>query len=93
VEDEDRSLQVHLAANVRLLQESAGLSVVELAEVSGVRRIELERFLRGDEDVRLDVIDRLAKALGVQPGQLFSGVEWVPDGRGGGDFHVHGTGG
>jgi transcriptional regulator with XRE-family HTH domain len=76
-----------------MLQESAGLSVVELAEVSGVCPTDLERFLRGDEDVRLDVIDRLAKALGVSPGQLFSGVEWVPDGRGGGHFRVHGPGG
>lgn len=56
---------VHVAANVRRLRQAAGLSQQSLAERSGVSRRMLVNIEKGDVNVSLGTLDRLAEALGV----------------------------
>ncbi|WP_458526967.1 helix-turn-helix domain-containing protein [Onishia taeanensis] len=56
---------VHVAANVRRLRQAAGLSQQALAEAAGVSRRMLVNVERGDVNVSLTTLDRLAEALGV----------------------------
>ncbi|WP_192035146.1 XRE family transcriptional regulator [Halomonas sp. YLGW01] len=56
---------VHVAANVRRLRQAAGLSQQALAEAAGVSRRMLVSVERGDVNVSLATLDRLAEALGV----------------------------
>lgn len=56
---------VHVAANVRRLRQAAGLSQQALAEAAGVSRRMLVSIERGDVNVSLTTLDRLAEALGV----------------------------
>ena len=56
---------VHVAANVRRLRKASGLSQQALAEAAGVSRRMLVSIERGDVNVSLTTLDRLAEALGV----------------------------
>jgi transcriptional regulator with XRE-family HTH domain len=76
----------HLAVTIEGLLRQERLSVDELAERSKIDRPVLERILRGEAEASFDSVYRLAGALGVEPGRLFEGIAWVPDGAGGGRF-------
>lgn len=56
---------VHVAANVRRLRTAAGLSQAALAEAAGVSRRMLVNIEKGDVNVSLNTLDRLAAVLGV----------------------------
>lgn len=56
---------VHVADNVRRLRQRAGLSQQALAEAAGVSRRMLVNIEKGDVNVSLNTLDRLADALGV----------------------------
>ncbi len=56
---------VHVAANVRRLRTAAGLSQAALAEAAGVSRRMLVNIEKGDVNVSLNTLDRLAEVLGV----------------------------
>jgi len=55
----------HVAGNLRRLRRAAGLSQEALAEASGVSRRMLVNIERGDANVSLAVLDRIAAALNV----------------------------
>jgi transcriptional regulator with XRE-family HTH domain len=76
----------HLAAKVARLQAERGFSAESLAARARLDLEELERILRGEAPVALDVIFLLAGALEVEPGELLGGLAWVPDGEGGGEY-------
>jgi transcriptional regulator with XRE-family HTH domain len=63
-----------------------GLPPVEIAARAEIHRSHLVLILAGERMVQLDTLVKLAGALEVPPERLLEGVEWVPDGRGGGDF-------
>lgn len=73
--DERPDVLVHVAANVRRLRQTAGLSQQALAEQAGVSRRMLVNIEKGDVNVSLGTLDRLAEALGV----LFSALVQPPD--------------
>jgi transcriptional regulator with XRE-family HTH domain len=77
-----------IAGAIVRAQEARGLSIAELASRSTVGRAELESILRGESDLCLDTIYLLAGSLEVRPAQLLEGIEWIPDGSGGGEFRV-----
>ena len=56
---------------VRVLRVSKGMSQEELAHAAGLHRTYLSSLERGQRNVGLDNIHALAKALGVEPADLF----------------------
>jgi transcriptional regulator with XRE-family HTH domain len=88
VDDETRAVLERIAGAVARAQRSGGLSTEELAARSTVAQSELEEILRGEADVALHTIYLLAGALGIRPAELLQGIEWVPDGSGGGEYRL-----
>ncbi len=62
-------------SNVRKLRKSKHLSQEKLGEISGLDRTYIGGIERGERNLTLINIVRLAKALEVQPLQLFEGVD------------------
>jgi transcriptional regulator with XRE-family HTH domain len=60
------------AANVRRLRASAGLSQEALAERAGLHRTYVSSIERGERNLTLENIFRLAEALGVDPRELLA---------------------
>lgn len=58
---------------VRSLRLQIGVSQEELAAKTGIHRTYMGAVERGERNICLRNIVRLAKALGVDPGELFSG--------------------
>lgn len=64
------SLAAAVADEVQRRMTSAGLSQNELARAAGMPPTLLHRAVKGQRDLRLDELERLAAALGVGPGWL-----------------------
>lgn len=58
------------AANIRRHRLALGLSQEELAELAGVHRTYVGMLERGEKNVTIYNIERVAKALGVPPDTL-----------------------
>lgn len=74
------------AANVRRVMEEKDLNVADTADRAEIDTGHLCLILGGKRMVQLDTLVKLAGALEVPPELLLEGVEWVSDGRGGGEF-------
>ncbi|MEO1669121.1 MAG: helix-turn-helix transcriptional regulator [Chloroflexota bacterium] len=61
--------------NVRNLRKEANLSQEDLAELCGLHRTYVGGIERGERNVALLNILRIAKALNVSPSKLFEGLE------------------
>ncbi|MEM7210314.1 MAG: helix-turn-helix transcriptional regulator [Pseudomonadota bacterium] len=57
-------------ALVRSLREERGFSQEELAERAGLHRTHVSLLERAQRSARLETIEQLARALGVQPAEL-----------------------
>lgn len=55
---------------IRDTAEDKGMTITELAEKSGVHRVSIQRYIRGDREARLAELSRLADALGVDAGEM-----------------------
>jgi transcriptional regulator with XRE-family HTH domain len=62
------------AANLRRCRKNRGLSQQRLAFDCRLHRTEISLLERGDRNPRLTTIVRLARALGVAPGELLEDV-------------------
>ena len=60
---------------VRKLRKAKGISQEELAELAGLHRNYIGGIERGERNVALLNIVRLAKALGVSPSELLKGID------------------
>ena len=69
-----KSARAVLAANVRRLRSTQGLSQERLAEKAGIHRNYLGGIERRERNVGLDNIENIARALGVTVGELLSNV-------------------
>jgi transcriptional regulator with XRE-family HTH domain len=61
------------ARNVADARRQAGLTQEEVSARSGVHPTEVSRIERGERDVRVSTVYRLAEALGTSPGSLLDG--------------------
>ena len=66
-----RSVKARFGSTVRKLREERGYSQEELAEHAGVHRNYVGGVERGERNVALENIVKLAKALAVSPKDLF----------------------
>ena len=55
---------------IRQLREQQGISQEALADAAGLHRTHISLIERGQRDIRLSTIEKLAKALGAQPQDL-----------------------
>lgn len=69
---EETGLVMVFAANVRRLRTERGLSQEALAEAAGVHRTYIGMLERGEKNVTIYNIERIAKALNVLPASLLS---------------------
>ena len=61
-----------IVLRLRALREAAGLTQAELATRAGTRRATVSDLETGKSGrITLELLDRLAKVLGVRPGDLF----------------------
>lgn len=69
------ALREVLAKNVRLFRNKIGISQEALANESGLHRTYIGSIERGERNVSVDNIAKIAKALNVKPQQLLSVVD------------------
>lgn len=74
-------ITVRFGQNVRMLRKAAGLSQDEFADKAGVHRTFMSGIERGKQAPTIVVVERLANALGVDPGVLFADPA-APSGEG-----------
>ena len=55
---------------IRDAAEDKGMTITELAEKSGVHRVSIQRYIKGDREARLAELSRIADALGVDTGAM-----------------------
>ena len=67
-----RSVKSRFGTTLRQLRDERGYSQEELAERAGLHRNYVGGVERGERNVALENIVKLAKALSVMPGDLFS---------------------
>ena len=65
----------NFALNLRKARESLGLSQEAFADVAGLHRTYIGSIERGERNVSIDNIERLALALGVTPSSLLEKPE------------------
>lgn len=65
------SLRTRFAQNLRKHRASQGISQEALADIAGVHRTFVSEVERGLRSLSIDNIEKLAKALGVDPVELF----------------------
>jgi len=66
-----RSVKSRFGSRLRQLRDQRGYSQEELAERAGLHRNYVGGIERGERNVALENIVKLAKALSVKPGDLF----------------------
>lgn len=60
----------NLGTNLREARKRLGLTQEQVAQRSGVHSTEISRIEAGKRDPQISTVRRLAKALGMKPGQL-----------------------
>lgn len=64
-------IKILLGNNIRKFRKLRGLSQEELAEISNLHRTYLGSVERGERNITIDNIQRIAKALNINVKQLF----------------------
>lgn len=68
-------VRTRLARNVRKLREDASISQDVFADMVGVHRTYMSGIERGKRNPSIDVVERIAIALSVDPGRLLEGPQ------------------
>ena len=73
----DRGAAARLGRNVFMARRRAGFSQEALGALASLHRTEVGMVEKGERLPRADTLIKLASALGVNPGELLEGVDWV----------------
>ena len=65
-------LQDNFVANLTAAMARLGMSQQDLAAASGVHFVTINRILRGHNEPKFDICEKLAKAVGIDPPKIFS---------------------
>ncbi|MGC2168294.1 MAG: helix-turn-helix transcriptional regulator [Acidimicrobiales bacterium] len=69
--------QVELGRRVRAERHRLGISQMALADLVGLHFSFVSEVERGEPNLSLSSLLRLAEALGVDPGKLVAGLRWT----------------
>jgi transcriptional regulator with XRE-family HTH domain len=69
------TLRTRLGRAIRRLRKEAGFSQESFADKCGLHRTYMGSVERGETNISLDNIERIAKALGLRPGELLLEAE------------------
>jgi transcriptional regulator with XRE-family HTH domain len=64
-----------LGRRIRILRSERQMSQTALAERINVTRSYLSKIERGKFNMRLDTMEEICRGLGIQPGELISGIK------------------
>lgn len=78
-EDNKNSLERYLGATIRELRQRHGLTIAQVSEQAGISRGMLSKIENAQTSTGLDVLNRIANALGVSMSTLFRRFD-VPEG-------------
>ncbi|RZF26713.1 XRE family transcriptional regulator [Paraburkholderia sp. UYCP14C] len=78
-EDSKTSLERYLGATIRELRQRHGLTIAQVSEQAGISRGMLSKIENAQTSTGLDVLNRIANALGVSMSTLFRRFD-VPEG-------------
>jgi transcriptional regulator with XRE-family HTH domain len=71
-------IQKQVGERVRVLREKKGISQEALASTCNLHRTYIGLIERGERNLSLTTVERIAEGLGVQVSELFAGVETTP---------------
>lgn len=71
---DDDTLQARLGAKIKARREKVGLSQNALAELSGIHRTYVNQVENGHKNVTVNLLARIATALGTTPSTLTQGI-------------------
>ncbi len=81
-------LAVRFGRNLWRQRRRADLSQQELADLTGLHRVDLGRVERGEQLPRLDTILKVSAGVGASPCELMAGLRWYPGREIEGEFSV-----
>jgi transcriptional regulator with XRE-family HTH domain len=73
-----RAVAERFGENLRRLRRRQGFSQERLAGQASLHRTEIGLLEHGERTCRIDTLIQLAGAMGVPPGELLDGIDWIP---------------
>jgi transcriptional regulator with XRE-family HTH domain len=73
-----RAVAERFGENLRRLRRRQGFSQGRLAAQASLHRTEIGLLEHGERTCRIDTLIQLAGAMGVPPGELDDGIDWIP---------------
>jgi transcriptional regulator with XRE-family HTH domain len=73
-----REVAERFGENLRRLRRRELLSQEQLAARASLHRTEIGLLEHGERVCRVDTLIQLAGAMGIAPGELLEGIDWVP---------------
>lgn len=68
--DKEKSLRSHFAKRLRELRHMRGMSQEEFADKCGLHRTYIGSVERGERNISIDNIEKIAQCLGVRPSDI-----------------------